>query len=94
MTLSVDQYRSHWYQTSLLLKLDKGQNEAMRGVLETTKDTPAEAMHYLLDLPSMETRHMIERVKSHLSGMQNHKSAFHDAVKEEKSADWQDESHG
>ena len=42
---------------SNLLKLDRVQNEAMRVLLGTTKDTPIETMRYLLDLPSMETRH-------------------------------------
>ena len=46
-----------------LLKLDRVLNEAMRVSLETTKDTPIEAMRYLLDLPSMETRHKAEQVK-------------------------------
>ena len=41
---------------SNLLKLDRVQNEAMRVILGTTKDTPIETMRYLLDLPSMETR--------------------------------------
>ena len=45
---------------SNLLKLDRVQNEAMRVILGTTKDTPIEAMHYLLDLPSMEARHKVE----------------------------------
>ena len=42
---------------SNLLKLDRVQNEA---ILETTKDTPIQTMRYLLDLPSMETRHKVE----------------------------------
>ena len=37
---------------SNLLKPDRVQNEAMRVILGTTKDTPIEAMRYLLDLPS------------------------------------------
>ena len=55
-------------------------NEAMRVILGTTKDTPIEAMRYLLDLPYMETRHKVEEVKA----MQNPKNPLHDAVKEEK----------
>ena len=66
---------------SNLLKLDRVQNEAMRVILGTTKDTPIETMRYLLDLPSMEIRHKVEQVKAYLSAMQN---ALHDAVKEEK----------
>ena len=37
---------------SNLLKLDRVQNEAMRVILGTTKDTPIEAMRYLLGLQS------------------------------------------
>ena len=45
---------------SNLLKLDGVQNEAMRVIQGTTKNTPIEVMGYLLDLPSMETRHKVE----------------------------------
>ena len=69
---------------SNLLKLDRVQNEAMRVILGTTKDTPIETMHCLLNLPSMETRHKVEQVKAYLSEMQNPKNPLHDAVKEEK----------
>ena len=69
---------------SNLLKLDKVQNEAMRVILGTTKDTLIEVMRYLLDLPSMETRHKVEQVKAYLIAMQNPKNPLHDAVKEEK----------
>ena len=65
---------------SNLLKHDRVQNKAMRVILGTTKDTPIEAMRYLLDLPSMETRHKVEHVKA----LQNPKNPLHDAVKEEK----------
>ena len=41
---------------SNLLKLDRVQNEAMSVTLRITKDIPVEAMRYLLDLSSMETR--------------------------------------
>ena len=82
-----------WYSVSLtmvwvsqpcqsnLLKHDRVQNEAMRVILGTTKNTPIEAMRYLLDLPSMETRHKVERIKAHLSAMQNPKNPPHDAAK-------------
>ena len=69
---------------SNLLKLDRVQNEAMRVILGTTKDTPIETMRYLLDLPSMETRHKVEQVKEYLNAMQNPKNPLHDAVEEEK----------
>ena len=69
---------------SNLLKLDTVQNEAMRVILGTTKDTPIETMRYQLDLPSMEARHKVEQVKSYFNTMQNLKNPLHDAVKEEK----------
>ena len=67
-----------------LLKLDSVQNEAMRVILGTKKDTLIEAMRYLLDLPSMETRHKMEKVKAYLNAIQHPKNSLHDAVKEEK----------
>ena len=66
------------------LKLHRVQNEAMRVILGTTKDTPIETMRYLLDLPSMESRHKVEHVKVYLNEMQNPKNPLYDAVKEEK----------
>ena len=39
-----------------LLKLDRVQNEAMRVILGTTKDTPTENIRFMLDLPPMQTR--------------------------------------
>ena len=36
-----------------LLKLDRVQNEAMRDILGTTKNTPTETMRFMLDLPPM-----------------------------------------
>ena len=69
---------------SNLLKLDRVQNEAVRVILGTTKDTPIEAMCYLPDLPSMETGHKMEQIKAYLSAMQNPKNPLHDAVREEK----------
>ena len=48
------------------------------------KDTPIETMRYLLDLPSIKTRHKVEQVKAYLNAMQNPKNPLHDAVKEEK----------
>ena len=70
---------------SNLLKLNRVQNEAMRFILGTTKDTPIETMRYLLGLPSMEIRHnKVEQVKAYLNAMQNPKNPLHDAVKEVK----------
>ena len=68
---------------SILLKLDSVQNDATRVILGTTKDTPNEATHYLLNLPSMETRHKVDQVKAYLNAMQNPKNPLHDTVKDE-----------
>ena len=48
-----------------LLKLDRVQNEAMRVILGTTKDTPTETMRFILDLPPMQTRQKVEQVKAY-----------------------------
>ena len=50
----------------------------------TTRDTPIEAVRYLLGLPSMEARHKVEQGKAYLNAMQIPKNPSHDAVKEEK----------
>ena len=68
---------------SILLKLNRVQNEAMRVILGTTKDTPIEPMRYLLDLPYMEARHEMDQVKACLNPIQN-PNPLHDAIKEEK----------
>ena len=49
-----------------------------------SRDTPIEAMRYLLDLPPVETRRKVEQVKEYLNAMQNPKHPLHDAIKEEK----------
>ena len=69
---------------SNLLKLDRVQNEVMRFILATTKDTPIETMCYLLDLPSMEARHNMGQVKAYLNAMGKPKNPFHDGIEEEK----------
>ena len=51
-------------QTNPLLKLDSVQNEAMRVILGTTKDTPTETMRFTLDLLLRQTRHKVEQVKA------------------------------
>ena len=66
---------------SSMLKLDSVQNEAKRVSLGVTKDTPIDAIRYLLDLPSMEAKHMVEQVKVYPRCPGN---PLHDAVKEEK----------
>ena len=54
------------------------QKKAMRVILGTTKYTPIEAMRYLLDLPSMETRHKVEQGKAYFNAMQDPKNPLHD----------------
>ena len=51
-----------------LLKPDRVQNEAMRVLLGTTKDTPAETLQ---DLPPMQTRQKVEQVKTYFSAVEN-----------------------
>ena len=48
-----------------LLKMDRVQNEAMRVILGTTKDTPTETMRFMLDLPPIQTRQKVEQVKAY-----------------------------
>ena len=76
---------------SNLLKLDRVQNEAMRVILGTTKDTPTETMRYLLDLPSMETRHKVERILMRCRIPKIHSTML---SKKKKGVDWQEASHG
>ena len=52
-----------------LLNLDRVQNEARRVILRTTKDTPAETMTLMLDLPPMQTRQKVEQVKAYFSAI-------------------------
>ena len=54
-----------------LLKLDRVQNEVMRIVLVTTKDTPTETMRFMLDIPPMQTRQKVEQVKAYFSAVEN-----------------------
>ena len=57
-----------------LLKLDRVQNEAMRVILGTTKDTctPIETMRFILDLPPLQTTQKAEQVKAYFSDVGNH----------------------
>ena len=54
-----------------LLKLDRVQNEAMRVILGTTKDTPTETMRFMLNLPPMQTRQKVEQVKAYFNSVKN-----------------------
>ena len=67
-----------------LLKLDRVQNEAMRVILGTTKDTPTEAMRFVLDLPPMQTRQKVEQVKAYFSAVEIPHNPVHEAVKDTK----------
>ena len=67
-----------------LLKLDSVQNEAMRVILGTTKDTPTETMRFMLDLPPMQTRQKVEQVKAYFSAVENHHNPLHEVVKDPK----------
>ena len=79
---------------SNLLKLDRVQNEAMRVILGTTKDTPIETMRYLLDLSSMETD--IRWSKSRRISMLCRIPRIHSTMlsKKKRGVDWQEASHG
>ena len=67
-----------------LLKLDRVQNEAMRVILGTTKDTPIETMRFMLDLPPLQTRQKVEQVKAYFSAIGNPHNPLHEAVKDTK----------
>ena len=69
-----------------LLKLDRVQNEAMRVILGTTKDTPITTMRFMLDLPPVQTRQKVEQIKAYFSAVENPYNPLHEAVKDSK--DW------
>ena len=48
-----------------LLKLDRVQNEPMRVILGTNKDTPIEIVRFMLDPPPMQTRQKVEQSIKH-----------------------------
>ena len=62
-------------------KLERVQNEAMRTILGTTKDTPTEAMRYLLDLPPLQERQKVAQVKAYLNAVENPSNPLHQATK-------------
>ena len=53
------------------LNLDRVQNEAMRVILGTTKDTPIETTRFMLDLPPMQTRQKVEQIKAYFRAVRN-----------------------
>ena len=65
-----------------LLKLDRVQNEAMRVILGTTKDTPIGTTRFLLDLTPLLARQEVERVKAYFSAVENPCNPLHEAVKD------------
>ena len=67
-----------------LLNLDRVQNEAMRVILGTTKETPIETIRFMLDLPPMQTRQKVEQVKAYFSAVGNPHNPLHQAVKDTK----------
>ena len=54
------------------LNLDRVQNEAMRVILGTTKDTTIETRR------SMQTRHKVEQVKAYFTAVENPYSPLHE----------------
>ena len=67
-----------------LLKLFRVQNEAMRIILGTTKDTSTETMRFMLDLPQMQTRQKVEQAKAYFSAIENPHNPLHKAMKDTK----------
>ena len=67
-----------------LLKLFRVQNEAMRIILGTTKDTSTETMRFMLDLPQMHTRQKVEQVKAYFTAVENPHNPLNEAVKDTK----------
>ncbi len=53
--------------TAQLKRLETIQNEEMRSILGCSKDTPVEAMRYILELPPMEDRHKLAWLRSRLT---------------------------
>ena len=64
-----------------LLKLDRVQNETIRVILGTTKDTPIETMQFMLDLPPMQTRQKVEQIKAYFSAVKNPHNPLHQSMK-------------
>ena len=63
-----------------LRRLDVVQNEAMRTILGCTRDTSAEAMRHILDLPCMEERHKLAQAKAYLRVCSDPKNPLHDKL--------------
>ena len=63
-----------------LQRLDVIQNEGMRSILGCTRDTSAEAMRYLLDLPPMRDRHKLSQVKAYVKVAADTSNPLHDKI--------------
>jgi len=64
--------------------LDRVQNEEMRVILGTTKNTTTETMRFMLDLQPMQTREKVEQVKTKFSAVENPRNPLHEVVKDTK----------
>ena len=56
------------------------QNEGMRSILGCTKDTSAEAVRYMLDLPPMDDRHKLAQVKDYTRVAADTSNPLHDTI--------------
>ena len=68
LVLSVIEYGLAFVNLSdtQLRRLEVIQNEGMRAILGRTRDTPAAAMRYALNLPTMATKYKLAQVKAYL----------------------------
>ena len=67
-----------------LLKLNRAQNEAMRVMLGTIKDTPTETKRFVLDLPPMQIRQKVDQDKAYTSAVKNTYNLLRKAAKDIK----------
>ena len=65
-------------------RLERLQNEAMRAVLGCTRDTHIICMRYLLDLPTIKSRHKIAQVKMYLKVAEDETHPLHEVIREDK----------
>ena len=63
-----------------LKRLEVIQNEGMRVILGCTRDTSAEAMRHILDLPTASERHKLAQVKAYLRVAADEKHPLHEKV--------------
>ena len=61
-------------------RLETIQNEGMRAILGCTKDTSAEAMRHLLDLPTATERHKLAQVKAYMRVAADKKHPLHNKI--------------